>query len=70
MSDTGWWIRDAELNDAPELAVLMCELGYQTDRTEMEAPGVDFVEPSIQNVCRNYGCQRVRDDRHAHLSKL
>jgi GNAT superfamily N-acetyltransferase len=24
------------LNDAPELAVLMCELGYQTDRTEME----------------------------------
>ena len=36
MSDTGWWIRDAELNDAPELAVLMCELGYQTDRTEME----------------------------------
>jgi ribosomal protein S18 acetylase RimI-like enzyme len=36
MRDTGWWIRDAELNDAPELAVLMCELGYQTDRTEME----------------------------------
>jgi ribosomal protein S18 acetylase RimI-like enzyme len=36
MSDTGWWIRDAELNDAPELAALMCELGYQTDRTEME----------------------------------
>jgi ribosomal protein S18 acetylase RimI-like enzyme len=36
MSDTGWWIRDAELNDAPELAVPMCELGYQTDRTEME----------------------------------
>jgi ribosomal protein S18 acetylase RimI-like enzyme len=36
MSDTGWWIRDAELNDAPELAVLVCELGYQADRTEME----------------------------------
>ena len=36
MSDTVWWIRDAESNDAPELAVLMCELGYQTDRTEME----------------------------------
>jgi ribosomal protein S18 acetylase RimI-like enzyme len=36
MSDTGWWIRDAELNDAPELAVLVCELGYQTVRTEME----------------------------------
>jgi ribosomal protein S18 acetylase RimI-like enzyme len=36
MSDTGWWIRDAELNDAPELAVLMCELGYETDSTEME----------------------------------
>ncbi len=35
--DTGWWIRDAEVNDAPELAVLMCELGYETDPTEMEA---------------------------------
>jgi len=35
--DTGWWIRDAEVNDAPELAVLMCELGYETDSTEMEA---------------------------------
>ena len=37
MFDTGWSIRDAELNDAPELAVLMCELGYETDPTEMEA---------------------------------
>ena len=36
MSDTEWWIRDAELNDAPELAVLVCELGHQTDHTEME----------------------------------
>lgn len=36
MRDTGWWIRDAELNDAPELAVLMCELGYETQRAEME----------------------------------
>ena len=36
MSETGCWIRDAELNDAPELAVLMCELGYETKRTEME----------------------------------
>jgi ribosomal protein S18 acetylase RimI-like enzyme len=36
MSDTGCWIRDAELKDAPELAVLMCELGYETKRTEME----------------------------------
>jgi len=35
--DTGWWIRDAEVNDAPELAMLMCELGYETDPTEMEA---------------------------------
>jgi hypothetical protein len=34
MSDPGWWIRDAESNDAPELAVLMCELGYETKRTE------------------------------------
>ena len=37
MFDTGWSIRDAELNDAPELAVLMRELGYETDATEMEA---------------------------------
>ena len=37
MFDTGWSIRDAELNDAPELAVLMCELGYETGPTEMEA---------------------------------
>ncbi|MGC2353523.1 MAG: GNAT family N-acetyltransferase [Candidatus Udaeobacter sp.] len=36
MQDTGCWIRDAELNDAPELAVLMCELGYETQRAEME----------------------------------
>ena len=36
MRDTGWCIRDAELNDAPEFAVLMCELSYETDRTEME----------------------------------
>ena len=36
MPDTGCWIREAELNDAPELAVLMCELGYETKRTEME----------------------------------
>ena len=28
-------IRGAELNDAAELAILMCELGYETDRTEM-----------------------------------
>jgi hypothetical protein len=31
----GWCIREAELNDVPELAVLMCELGYETGRTEM-----------------------------------
>src|SRR5262252_2361352 len=36
MSDTGWWIRDAELNDASGIAALMCELGYETDRAEME----------------------------------
>ena len=29
-------IRDAKLNDAPELAVLMCELSYETKRAEME----------------------------------
>lgn len=37
MWDTGWRIRDAELTDAAELAVLMRELGYQTKRAEMEA---------------------------------
>jgi GNAT superfamily N-acetyltransferase len=36
MRDIECLIRDAELNDAPELAVLMCELGYETGRTEME----------------------------------
>jgi hypothetical protein len=29
-------IRAAKLSDAPELAVLMCELGYEAKRTEME----------------------------------
>jgi ribosomal protein S18 acetylase RimI-like enzyme len=37
MWDTGWRIRDAELNDTAELAVLMRELGYETKRAEMEA---------------------------------
>jgi ribosomal protein S18 acetylase RimI-like enzyme len=37
MREAGWWIRDAEVNDASELALLMCELGYETDPTEMEA---------------------------------
>lgn len=36
MSDPGWWIRDAESNDALEVAVMMCELDYETKRTEME----------------------------------
>ena len=36
MSDTRWWIRDADLNDASDIAALMCELGYQTNRAEME----------------------------------
>jgi ribosomal protein S18 acetylase RimI-like enzyme len=36
MSDTGCRIRDAELGDAAQLAALMCELGYETDHTEME----------------------------------
>jgi len=36
MPDTGFWIRGAELKDAPELAALMCELGYQTNAGEME----------------------------------
>ena len=36
MPDTGCRIRDAELNDSAELAVLMSQLGYETNRTEME----------------------------------
>jgi len=36
MQDTGGSIRDAERNDAPGLALLMCELGYETGHTEME----------------------------------
>jgi ribosomal protein S18 acetylase RimI-like enzyme len=30
------------LNDAPEFAVLMCELGYETKRTEMET-GLELI---------------------------
>ena len=30
-------IREVKLTDAPELAALMCQLGYQTGRTEMKA---------------------------------
>jgi len=30
-------IRDGELSDAPELAALMCELGYETTSAEMES---------------------------------
>lgn len=30
-------IRDARPSDAPELSALMCELGYDTTRSEMEA---------------------------------
>jgi ribosomal protein S18 acetylase RimI-like enzyme len=37
MSGTDWWIRDVELNDASQLAALMCELGYETTPAEMEA---------------------------------
>jgi len=37
MSDTGCRIRDAESGDAAALAVLMCELGYETKREEMES---------------------------------
>jgi ribosomal protein S18 acetylase RimI-like enzyme len=37
MSGAEWWIREADLKDAAELAVLMCELGYETEGTEMEA---------------------------------
>ena len=37
MSGTDWWIRDVELNDASQLAALMCELGYETRPAEMEA---------------------------------
>jgi ribosomal protein S18 acetylase RimI-like enzyme len=29
-------IRDAKLSDAPAIASLMCELGYETNRAEME----------------------------------
>ena len=33
--DVGIRIREAKLTDAPELAALMCELGYKTTRSEM-----------------------------------
>ena len=37
MSGAECWIRAADLSDAPDLAVLMSELGYETKGTEMEA---------------------------------
>ncbi|PYK17868.1 MAG: hypothetical protein DME55_08720 [Verrucomicrobia bacterium] len=71
MRETGCWIRDAELNDAPELAALMCELGYETKaHGNGDAPGVDFVEPGLQNLCLGHGRLRLRDDWHGHISKL
>jgi len=36
MPDAGCRIRGAELNDATELATLMCQLGYPTTAPEME----------------------------------
>jgi ribosomal protein S18 acetylase RimI-like enzyme len=36
MRAAGCRIRDAELDDAAELAALMCELGYETKPAEME----------------------------------
>jgi len=36
-ADADLKVRDAELNDAAELAALICELGYQTSNSEMEA---------------------------------
>ena len=48
MRDTECWIRDAELNDAPELAVLMGELGYETERHRNgDTPEVDPFESSL-----------------------
>jgi ribosomal protein S18 acetylase RimI-like enzyme len=77
MSDTGWWIRDAELNDAPELAVLVCELGYQTDRTEMETrlelillnPAYKtFVAIMDDSVCGMIGTLTYPSDEHNDAS--
>jgi GNAT superfamily N-acetyltransferase len=36
MSGAECWIRAADLSDAPDLALLMSELGYETKGTEME----------------------------------
>jgi ribosomal protein S18 acetylase RimI-like enzyme len=43
------WIRDAEFDDAAELAALMCELGYETKRTEMET--------RLKLILSNPGCK-------------
>ena len=70
MRETGCWIRDAELNDAPDLAALMCELGYETKRTEMERRLDLILSNPAQNLCRGHGRLRLRDDWHSHISKL
>jgi hypothetical protein len=59
------------LGDAAVLAQLMCELGYETKRREMEARlQLILSKPGLQNLCRYYGWLRVRDDWHACISKL
>ena len=75
--DTGWRIRDAEVNDAPELAVLMSELGYKTDPTEMEArlelilsnPAYKtFVAIRDGSVCGMIGTLTYPSYEHNHAS--
>jgi len=77
MSETGCWIRDAELNDASELAVLMCELGYETKRPEMETrlklilpnPAYKtFVAIMDGSVCGMIGTLTFPSYEHNHAS--
>jgi ribosomal protein S18 acetylase RimI-like enzyme len=44
-------IRDAKLSDAPELAALMCELGYETSNAEMHS--------RLQVILRNAGYRTI-----------
>ncbi len=49
----------------------MCELGYETKRTEMETRlKLILSNPAYKTFVAIYGWLRLRDDRHAHVSKL
>jgi ribosomal protein S18 acetylase RimI-like enzyme len=75
--DTNVSIRAARLNDAPELAALMCELGYQTTSDEMrtrlrsilsDARYSTFVAKIGKELCGMIGTLTHMSHEHNDLS--